>query len=195
MNPRLVPKPALGVALAASMFVWTSASRADPPTVVYAAPAPAAQPVVVIQQPAQATVMADRPVAYTGPDRPMLVSGLVLFGAPYVASVVVAGTSSHQGDHYLYLPVVGPWLDFAGRGSCGPGTATACSTETMNKVLLVGDGILQGIGAVSIVVALFTSERAPETRTVRTDPPKPTVRVTPTTVGRGSPGIAIVGSW
>lgn len=93
------------------------------------------------------------------------------------------------------MPVVGPWFDLANRGSCGAGTATACDHETVNKVLLVGDGVLQGIGALSIVVALFTSERAPDTRSVRLEPPKPTVHVTPTSVGRGSPGLALVGTW
>ena len=67
--------------------------------------------------------------------------------------------------------------------------------ETVNKVLLVGDGVLQGIGALSVIVALFTSERTTDTTTARAEPPKSMVHITPTSMGRGAPGIAITGSW
>jgi hypothetical protein len=118
----------------------------------------------------------------------MLVGGLVLLGGSYLASVAVAATSTHQGDHYLYLPVAGPWLDLADRGACGAGT-TSCDKETWNKALLVGDGILQGLGALSIVMSLFTSQRSARATA------KATVFVKPTALGRGTPGLAVLGTF
>lgn len=46
------------------------------------------------------------------PDRRLLGSGIFSFGVPYIASVVVAGSSDHPGDHNLYVPVAGPWMNW-----------------------------------------------------------------------------------
>src|SRR5713101_1973136 len=114
-----------------------------------------------------------------GPNSSMLGSGLFTFGVPYIASVVVASTSDHPGDNNLYIPVVGPWLDFANRGDCGAIAQRSCDHETANKVLLPVDGVFQGIGALEIVGAFLS----PETRTV-TVATKPRFTVGPSSVGR-----------
>jgi len=103
-------------------------------------------------------------VTTTGPNRALLHTGIFVFGVPYVASVIVAASSDHQGDHNLYLPVVGPWMDLAGRGSCGNLGEMTCGNEAANKVLLVVDGVFQGLGALDIVGAFVF----PETRTIST---------------------------
>jgi hypothetical protein len=129
-------------------------------------------------------------VVSAGPNSAMLGSGLFTFGVPYIASVVVASTSDHPGDNNLYIPVVGPWLDFANRGDCGGIAQQSCDHETANKVLLAVDGVFQGIGALEIVGAFLS----PETRTV-TVASKPSFRVGPSSVGRAGYGVAAVGTF
>jgi len=101
-------------------------------------------------------------VTTTGPNRELLRSGLFALGVPYLASVVVAATSDRPEDKHLYIPVAGPWLDFANRGPCGRAGEPSCDMETAYKVLLIGNGILQSVGALEIVGSFFF----PETRTV-----------------------------
>src|SRR5229473_4984867 len=103
-------------------------------------------------------------VSVTSPNGAMIHTGIFTLGVPYVASVVVAASSDHQGDRSLYWPVVGPWMDLADRGSCGHTGETSCGNETGNKALLVVDGIFQGIGALDIVGAFVF----PETHTIST---------------------------
>jgi len=79
----------------------------------------------------------------TGPNRTMLRSGVVILGLSYVPAFVVAVTNSRSDDDYLFIPVAGPWLDLAHR-DCPPGP---CNHETLNKALLITDGVFQGIGA------------------------------------------------
>jgi hypothetical protein len=129
-------------------------------------------------------------VVSAGPNSAMLGSGLFTFGVPYIASVVVAANSDHPGDNNLYLPVVGPWLDFANRGDCGAFGQRSCDNETANKVLLVVDGVFQGIGALQIVGAFLS----PETRTV-TVATNPRFKLGPSSVGRTGYGVAAVGSF
>lgn len=104
----------------------------------------------------------DRTTEISGPNRTMLHSGVWTLGLSYVPALVVATESSRHGDKDLYIPVAGPWMDLAARNPC-PSSAS-CSNETTNKVLLVVDGVFQGIGALDIVGAFLF----PETRTVTT---------------------------
>jgi hypothetical protein len=136
-------------------------------------------------------------VQETGPNTALISSGLFTLGIPYVTSVIVATQSDHAGDNHLYIPVAGPWLDLANRGNCGGITQPSCDNETTYKVLLIADGVLQGIGALEIVGGLLT----PTTRTVAADRKhqtaalEPHVRVAPTAMGRGGYGLAAVGSF
>jgi hypothetical protein len=127
-------------------------------------------------------------VSTTGPNRALFHSGLFIFGAPYVASVIVATGSDHPGDSNLYIPVAGPWMDLANRGTCGIPGGQSCENETVNKVLLVFDGVFQGLGGLDIVGAFVF----PETRTVSTVSSQPRVVVAPAYWGRSGYGFSAV---
>jgi len=142
-----------------------------------------AQTVVTTSSPSRETV--------GGPNSALLGSGLFAFGIPYVASVIVAAESDHAGDKNLYVPVVGPWMDFAQRGDCGGLLQPSCDRETGYKVLLAADGILQGIGAIEIVGALLM----PETHTVMTVATEPRIKLGPSRVGRSGYGLSAVGTF
>jgi hypothetical protein len=106
--------------------------------------------------PAEAQQRVDR-VEYVGPDRSLLRSGVWTLGLSYVPALVVAIESPLPADRYLYAPVAGPWLDLAHR------ECTSCRQETLNKVLLVTDGIIQGIGSLEIIGSFLFIERATTT--------------------------------
>ena len=71
--------------------------------------------------------------------------------------------ASRTGDRTLLLPVLGPWIDIAGRGKCvsPPQVATdtsvpadPCVEETANQVGIVVSGVGQTIGAVLFFIGL-----------------------------------------
>lgn len=145
------------------------------------------------------TVVTEAPAApaaeqttYAGPNVALMTSGLVTFGLTYVPSVIVAAESSRPADHHLYVPVVGPWLDLGDRPACGPGSI-ACDRETTNKVLLIGDGVLQGLGVVATVAGLLVPQPATVVTTAEND--KPSVHVTPAEFGSGGYGVAAFGKF
>jgi hypothetical protein len=118
-------------------------------------------------------------------------SGLITFGLSYIPALVVAGTSDVSADHHLYVPIVGPWLDLGGRPGCGPGQIS-CDAETTNKVLLVFDGIFQGIGAITTVAGFLSPERHEVVSAADSD--KPTLHLAPANVASGY-GLAAFGSF
>jgi hypothetical protein len=96
----------------------------------------------------------------TKPNATLLKSGVVLLGVPYTASILVATTSDHKADRYLYLPVAGPWLDLSARDStreCPIGQP--CKNDGLNKGLLIANGVFQGVGALEIVGAFLFPEK------------------------------------
>jgi len=111
---------------------------------------------------APSAAVADEPVidTYTTrrtlPNRPLLITGVVLLGASYGASTIVAAASRRTEDEKLYYPVVGPWMDLADR-NCG---LTSCSgSKALHQALLVGDGVVQGLGALTVLLSLFIPEK------------------------------------
>jgi hypothetical protein len=104
-------------------------------------------------------------VEYVGPDRSLLRSGAWTLGLSYVPALIVAIESDLPADKYLYAPVAGPWLDLSKRD------CSTCKHETLNKVLLVTDGIIQGIGSLEIIGSLLFIERASAT-TAGYEPPR-----------------------
>jgi hypothetical protein len=88
------------------------------------------------------------------PHRVLLATGVVVLAGSYGASAIVAAKSERKADEKLFLPVVGPWLDLK-RRDCG---VRACDNETFNKALLIGDGALQGLGALSLLFSLIVPE-------------------------------------
>jgi hypothetical protein len=129
-------------------------------------------------------------VTESGPNRSLLSSGLFAVGVPYVASVIVATQSDHAGDKNLYLPVVGPWIDLGNRGGCDGIGQASCDRETGYKVLLVLDGIIQGLGALDLLGAFVF----PETRTV-TVAERPRVFVAPAYLGKSSYGVSALATF
>lgn len=90
----------------------------------------------------------------TLPNKPLLITGLVVLGGSYGASVVGAAISDRDSDDKLYYPVVGPWMALQDR-DC---TADPCSRKTLDTTLLIGSGVLQGLGALSVLMSLFVPE-------------------------------------
>ena len=88
----------------------------------------------------------------TRPDPGLLKTGALTLGLSYVPAAAVAATSPHTVDRFLYAPVAGPWLNLNQRN------CEKCSHEGLNKALLIGDGIIQGVGAVEIVASFLFLE-------------------------------------
>src|SRR5689334_19603825 len=86
--------------------------------------------------------MVDETNRLTFPNRPLLITGSTVFVLSYVPAVVFQAVEERNKD--LYIPVAGPWMDFA-KGDDG----------TLAKSLLAADGVLQGLGALSMVGSLF----------------------------------------
>lgn len=168
---------AISAALLSAVSLWQTSSSAD----------------VVATMPAPPAMTETTTTTYAGPNRGLVFGGLFMLGAPYIASVIVASESDHPGDNKLYIPVAGPWLDLGQRGDCSSATMN-CSNEPMNKAFLIGDGIFQGVGALSLVVGLMVPERHVVHRVVRSADAKPSVRFAPVTY-RGGSGLAAFGSF
>jgi len=126
----------------------------------------------------------------TGPSWMMVGSGIGIFALSYVPVVVVGATSGLPADQNLYVPIVGPWIDFAERPGCP--TGTLCNVENTDRVLLVTDGILQGVGVVTVIGGFLST--AHETKTVRTAGLSPTLHLKPARIGKGY-GILVSGSF
>jgi hypothetical protein len=84
------------------------------------------------------------------------VSGLVLFGGTYAASMIVGAESTRSQDHTdLFYPVVGPWMDI-GHRNC---SVNVCTNETGAVTLLALDGIGQGLGILAVLASVAIPER------------------------------------
>lgn len=88
----------------------------------------------------------------TRPDSRLLKTGAMTLGLSYVPAAAVAATSPRPVDRFLYAPVAGPWLNLDQR------RCENCKNESLNKALLIGDGIIQGVGAVEIVASFLFLE-------------------------------------
>jgi hypothetical protein len=111
--------------------------------------------------PASTPSLAQEPVIDTEttsksvPNRPLLVTGVLLLGLSYAPAAVVAATSDREADEKLYYPVAGPWLDLNHRGCA----ANPCDNNDLNRGLLVADGIVQGAGALGVLLSLVLPEK------------------------------------
>lgn len=76
---------------------------------------------------------------------------MVVLGASYGASVIGAARSESETDDKLYISVAGPWLALSDR-DC---SLDPCSRKTLDTTLLVGSGVVQGLGALSVLMSLF----------------------------------------
>jgi hypothetical protein len=155
--------------IAESMFVGGIASAQQPGTNI-ATPPPSTgmstqmeDPVPGLQQNSQSGLAAEPVIPAESskrvyPNRPLMITGLVLLGGSYGASAIVAASSSLGADDRLYYPVAGPWMDLHRRGC----NLSHCSTSTLDEALLIGDGVLQGIGALGMLLSLVVPEKTTE---------------------------------
>ncbi len=115
-----------------------------------AQPAPPAAPQFSLDPPAT-------DAASTLVNRPLLVTGLLVFGGAYAGSVIeAAARDGAAGGSDLYYPVVGPWMAAAIRCDA----SHPCSRDdTGGRLLLVVDGVGQALGAVAMAASLFVPEK------------------------------------
>lgn len=91
----------------------------------------------------------------TLPNRPLLVTGFLVLGLSYSGAAIVGAISDRDADKKLYYPVVGPWLDINHRGCADD----PCSNNQVNRWLIGGDGVIQAIGAASMLLSLVVPEK------------------------------------
>jgi len=180
---RSIFQAATAAAAALVLTAWASSARADDtsPEGTRAVP-------ITTMEPTQTVVMSpSRDVITTEEKTPnfgLITSGALMLGIPYAVSVMVAGTSDRSADSRLYIPVVGPWVDLGERGGeVGPRRGG----DTTNKVLLVADGIFQGLGMLQIIGGFVFPTTKVVTRTA-------TVQVAPA-VGSSLVGVGAVGRF
>jgi hypothetical protein len=147
---------AMGVVVAA--FAASTAGAQEPPVAGAPPPtepvAPPPRGAVDLSAPSDAP-----PVEVTTHrfmNRPLFVSGLIMFGGTYTASMIVGAESTREQDHKdLFYPVVGPWMDI-GHRDCN---VNACTGEPGAVTLLILDGIGQGIGILAVLASVAIPER------------------------------------
>ena len=137
MSPKKIVTISAALALATVAVDQVARADDDHPTTV-----------VVVPEQARA------PRVSSVPNGPMIWSGLFTFAVPYTISVVVGATSKLDQDRFLFIPLVGPWIDFATRPGC-PTVLGTCAGETAARVGLGFDGAFQGLGAVAFVSGFF----------------------------------------
>jgi len=125
------------------------------------------------------------------PDMAVLMTGVAILAVGYAPSAFVPMQSDHKGDDYLYIPVIGPWLDLANRGCAGATIATAdgpielesqqpCGTSPVERAALIASGILQGVGGLQIMGAFFVQQKP---TLASGAPPMPRFAIVPTVFG------------
>jgi len=122
------------------------------------------------------------------PNRPLLVGSGFLGVAAYVPSAVAGAVSDRSEDRYLFIPVAGPWVDLANR-DCN---ARPCGDEPMNKALIIGSGVVQGVAALGVLTSFFVPERRTVVSTAST---KKNFFVAPASLGRSAYGMSAVGTF
>jgi hypothetical protein len=138
--------------LVATSFTWASNALADDPSLPVISATPMSNETTGMAQ--QGTQPSDLPAPDTRSwvNRPLLITSSILLVGSYVPAASVAFTSDRPADQTnLYYPIVGPWLNLADR-QCD---IRPCSNETLTQVLLVADGIGQGLGAIGVVSSFF----------------------------------------
>ncbi len=152
----------LGVIVSALAAASTAHAQACPPATTWSpqhqlcVASPAAHPQPYGAQPygAQAPYAAQAYTQETYVSRPLwglFIAGLATFGGIYLLTVgLTAGLDTDNDDGWLYVPLVGPWLEAALGGD--PDSWTA---------LWVPSGILQLAGVVMAILGLAIQQRAP----------------------------------
>jgi hypothetical protein len=121
----------------------------------------------------------------------MVGSGIAILALSYGPAAIVAATSGLDADRSLYVPLAGPWIDLTQRPGCP--ASTSCNQEATAKVLLVTDGVFQGVGAITIVGGFL--DTAHKTTTVRSAEPRPALQLAPAQLGSGGYGLLASGTF
>jgi hypothetical protein len=116
----------------------------------------------------------------------LLTVGATSLGLAYGASVLAAATSQHTPDRWLYVPLLGPYLDLGDREACGFSAARPCYREAGNKLLLATDGIIQTVGTAAIIFAAVKPAHAAQERSLQLGLVQ---------LRRGQPGLAAFGRF
>jgi hypothetical protein len=133
---------------------------------------------------------------FVRPNGVLLATGGVTILGSYIPSIVVAASSDHDGDNWLYVPLIGPWVDLGTRGCGDEGNTGTCGVTAFDRVALIANGVAQAAGLAQLVWAFALPQRhlvvtAPsETGAAQ----KPTFHVMPGSVGRGN-GIVAFGTF
>jgi hypothetical protein len=81
----------------------------------------------------------------------------------YAISASVAGSSKHDGDIYLLVPVLGPFVDMSTRGSsCNSSSASCTDSEQGTRFLLTFDALTQLAGATMVVIGVAAPRKVLE---------------------------------
>jgi hypothetical protein len=102
-------------------------------------------------------------------------------------------TSERPSDRRLVVPFAGPWLAFADRGDCGPGTTRDCNTEKAYNGLLIVDGVVQALGGLTFATGFLSPRVHTYTTTTRVRA-SPEFRIAPT-VGAAGYGLGAIGTF
>jgi len=125
------------------------------------------------------------------PNPVLLSTGLLTIVGSYTPAIVVAATSDHRGDQYLYIPVAGPWIDMASRG-CAPGQTRRCGATTLETAGLATIGVAHLLGVGQVLASIFI----PQPRVMTLHEVKPAkLQVTPTMIGSGGYGLSASGAF
>jgi hypothetical protein len=120
-------------------------------------------------------------------NKPLLITGASLLVAGYVPALVISQTSDRPSDQdNLIIPVAGPWMSLMDRG-CDD---RECENEDRNKGLLIADGIVQGVGALGVVLSLLLPGKTTQNWYLIGD-----TQVVPMRVSGRSYGLGAVGTF
>lgn len=120
-------------------------------------------------------------------NKPLLITGGTLLVAGYAPALVVSQTSDRPSDRdNLLYPVAGPWMSLDDRGC----DERRCQNEDRNKTLLIVDGIVQGVGALGVVLSLLLPGKTTQNWYLIGD-----TQVVPMKVSNKTYGVGAVGTF
>jgi hypothetical protein len=161
----------------------------NPSQGVMVTPAPGPVPTVPYRAP-----VGEQRAELVRPNVTLLTAGGLTFLATYVPSFVVAASSDHDADKWLYLPVAGPFIDLASRGCDNDIQTGTCGTTDWERGALIAAGAAQAVGAAMIVGSFFSTSRKLVT-TGEVDKPR-LLQITPTALGSSrAPGLMAIGTF
>jgi hypothetical protein len=95
------------------------------------------------------------------PHRAVLVSGVSLLAGAYLLGLTAGALDGFDNQKgWLFLPVAGPWLASSQRHGCDGSSFVTCKVnDSSATVLLAIDGLAQGAGAFTMLLAIAIQEK------------------------------------